>query len=167
MAIVRLLMLTGCRFGETASLEWDWIRGRRIHLPDSKSGPCTRTVWLSSAARAVIDTIPRYSNDCPYLFPARPPTQPIDNIVFHWDRIRTEAGLPGLRHTAASQAVMAGENLPLVGKLLGYKKHRTMAGYAHLADEHLVEAAERVGSVISKAMNSERQTPQLSTATLA
>ena len=55
VAIVRLLMLTGCRFGEIASLEWDWIKGTRIHLPDSKSGP--RTVWLSSAARAVIDAI--------------------------------------------------------------------------------------------------------------
>ena len=95
VAIVRLLMLTGCRFGEIASLEWDWIRDRRIHLPDSKSGP--RTVWLSSAARAVIDAIPRYSADCPFLFPARPPTRPIDNIAFQWDRIRDEAGLPGLR----------------------------------------------------------------------
>ena len=95
VAIVRLLMLTGCRFGEIAALEWDWIRDKRIYLPDSKSGP--RTVWLSSAARAVIDTIPRYSADCPYLFPARPPTRPIDNIAFQWDRIRTEAGLPGLR----------------------------------------------------------------------
>ena len=69
VAIVRLLMLTGCRFGEVASLEWDWIKDKRIRLPDSKSGP--RTVWLSSAARAVIDAIPRYSADCPYLFPAR------------------------------------------------------------------------------------------------
>ena len=29
-----------------------------------------------------------------------------------------------LRHTLASQAVMWGENLPLVGKLLGYRRHR-------------------------------------------
>ena len=27
VAIVRLLMLTGCRFGEIAALEWDWIKG--------------------------------------------------------------------------------------------------------------------------------------------
>ena len=50
VAIIRLLMLTGCRLSEVVSLEWDWIRGKRIHLPDSKSGP--RTVWLSSAARS-------------------------------------------------------------------------------------------------------------------
>ena len=50
VAIIRLLMLAGCRRGEIVSLEWDWIKGKRILLPDSKSGP--RTVWLSSAARA-------------------------------------------------------------------------------------------------------------------
>ena len=42
--------------------------------------------------------------------------------------------LHDLRHTAASHAVMSGENLPLVGELLGHRRHRTTAGYAHLAD---------------------------------
>ena len=40
----------------------------------------------------------------------------------------------------------------LVGKLLGHRRHRTTAGYAHLADAHLVEAAEHVGSIIAQAM---------------
>ena len=47
---------------------------------------------------------------------------------------------------------MAGENLPLVGKLLGHRKHRTTARYAHLSDHHLVEAAETVGNIIARAM---------------
>ena len=47
---------------------------------------------------------------------------------------------------------MAGENLPLVGKLLVHRRHRTTAGYAHLADAHLVETAEKVGSVVAEAM---------------
>ena len=47
---------------------------------------------------------------------------------------------------------MSGENLPLVGKLLGHRRHQTTAGYAHLADGHPVEAAERVGSIIVAAM---------------
>ena len=92
-------MLTGCRVGEVVSLEWDWIKGRRIHLPDSKSGP--RTVWLFSPARAVIDAIPRYSADCPFLFPARPPTRHIDYFQRHWEHIRKEAGLEGLRITTS------------------------------------------------------------------
>ncbi len=47
---------------------------------------------------------------------------------------------------------MAGENLPLVGKLLGHRRHRTTAGSAHLADGHLVETAEKVGNIIGEAM---------------
>ena len=48
---------------------------------------------------------------------------------------------------------MSGEGLPLVGRLLGHARHRTTAGYAHLADAHLVEAAEKVGRLIAEAMN--------------
>ena len=60
--------------------------------------------------------------------------------------------LHDLRHTMASHAVMSGENLPLVGKLLGHRRHRTAAGYAYLADDHLFEAAKRVGRIIEGSM---------------
>ena len=155
VAIVRLLMLTGCRFGEIAALEWDWFRGRRIHLPDSKSGP--RTVWLSSAAREIIDAIPRYRPDCPYLFPARPPTRPIDNIAFQWDRIRDEAGLPGLRlhdlrHTWASTAAMNGVDMVTIAKLLGHALVETTERYVHLSDQSVTDAANRVSNRISAAL---------------
>ena len=48
---------------------------------------------------------------------------------------------------------MAGEGLALVGRLLGHRRHRTTSGYAHLADAHLVEAAEKVGNIIADAMH--------------
>jgi integrase len=155
VAIVRLLMLTGCRFGEIASLEWDWIKGRRIHLPDSKSGP--RTVWLSSAARAVIDAIPRYSPDCPFLFPARPPTRHIDNFEYQWHRIRNEAGLPGLRihdlrHTWASVAAMNGVDMVTIAKLLGHALVETTERYTHLSDQSVADAADRVSNRIHAAL---------------
>ena len=44
---------------------------------------------------------------------------------------------------------MSGENLPVVGKLLRHRRHSTTAGYVHLADAHLVETAEKVGSTIA------------------
>jgi len=43
---------------------------------------------------------------------------------------------------------MSGEGLLQVGKLLGHRRHRTTANYAHLADAHLVATAERIGSII-------------------
>ena len=155
VAIVRLLMLTGCRFSEIASLEWDWIKDKRIRLPDSKSGP--RTVWLSSAAHAVIDAIPRYSADCPYLFPGRPPTRPIDTIQRQWDRIRDEAGLPGLRihdlrHSWASVAAMNGVDMVTVAKLLGHSLVETTERYVHLSDQSVADAADRVSGRISAAL---------------
>ena len=155
VAIVRLLMLTGCRFGEIAALEWDWIKGKRIHLPDSKSGP--RTVWLSDAARAVIDAIPRYGEDCPYLFPGRPPTRPIDNIAFQWTRIREEADLPGLRlhdlrHSWASTAAMNGVGMETIAKLLGHALVETTERYVHLSDRSVAEAADRVSGRIGAAL---------------
>ena len=155
VAIVRLLMLTGCRFGEIASLEWDWIKDKRIFLPDSKSGP--RTVWLSSAARAVIDAIPRYSDDCPYLFPGRPPTRPVVNIALEWNRIRDEAGLPGLRlhdlrHSWASTAAMNGVDMVSIAKLLGHALVETTERYVHLSDRSVADAADRVSGRISAAL---------------
>ncbi|MDE0129880.1 MAG: site-specific integrase [Gammaproteobacteria bacterium] len=155
VAIVRLLMLTGCRPGEVLSLEWDWIKGKRIFLPDSKCGP--RTVWLPGAAREVIDAIPRYSGACPYLFPNRPPTRPIDNIAFHWDRIRNEAGLPDLRlhdlrHTWASVAAMNGVDMVTVAKLLGHALVETTERYVHLSDQSVAEAADRVSARLGAAL---------------
>ena len=48
---------------------------------------------------------------------------------------------------------MSGENLPLIGRLLGHRRHSTTAGYAHLADGHLVQATEKVRKVITEAMS--------------
>ena len=51
---------------------------------------------------------------------------------------------------------MSGENLPLVGRILGHRRHRTAAGYAHLSDAHVVEAAEKVGDIIAESMGQKR-----------
>lgn len=130
------MLLTGCRAGEIVQLERDWINAKRIHLPDSKSGP--RTVWLSSAAQAVIDGVPRYSAQCPYLFPGRSPTQPIGNISSDWYRIREEAGLADvrlhdLRHTWASITAMNGIDMVTIAKLLGFSLVKTTERYTHLS----------------------------------
>ena len=40
-AAIRLLLFTGAQSSEIAGLRWDWIRGTRAILPDSKTGPKT------------------------------------------------------------------------------------------------------------------------------
>ena len=47
---------------------------------------------------------------------------------------------------------MGGENLPTVGKILGHTQAQTTARYAHLADEPLQKASDRVVSSLKMAM---------------
>ena len=155
VAAIRLLALTGCRRGEILNLRWRDIGDGALALRDAKTGP--RTVRLGEAAQAVVEALPGPRNPDAFLFPKNAGRRSPHNIVACWRAACANAKLGrlrlhDLRHTAASQAVMSGENLPLVGKLLGHRRHRTTAGYAHLADEHLIEAAEQIGRIILRAM---------------
>ena len=119
------------------------LAGQALRLPDSKTGP--RSVPLGEAARAQIDALPGRRRADRFVFPQYAQGRGLDRLVKCWRTVCGEAQLGRLRlhdlhHTLASQAVMSGENLPLVGQLLGHRQHRTTAGYAHLSDGHLVEA---------------------------
>ena len=156
VAAIRLLALTGCRRGEVLNLRWRDIGENDIKLSDSKTGP--RVVPLGKAARVVIDSLPRPRSPDAFLFPKNAGRRSPYNIVACWRTVCDDARLSrlrlhDLRHTAASHAVMSGENLPLVGRLLGHRRHETTAGYAHLADAHLIDAAEKIGSIIAEAMH--------------
>ncbi len=56
-----------------------------------------------------------------------------------------------LRHTFASVGAGGGMSLHIIGKLLGHTQARTTQRYAHLADDPLKEATNRIGAVISGA----------------
>ena len=155
VAAIRLLALTGCRRSEVLNLRWRNVGEDALNLEDSKTGP--RAVPLGVTARAHIDTLPRTRDRNAFLFPSFTNGRGFYPLQKCWRAICADANLGSLRlhdlrHTAASHAVMSGETLPLVGKMLGHRRHSTTAGYAHLADIHLVETAEKVGSIIDKAM---------------
>ena len=155
VAAVRLLALTGCRRSKVLDLRWRDIGEDAIMLRDAKTGP--RAVPLGEAARAHIAALPGPRDPEAFLFPRYAEARGQSSLIACWRAVYADAGLGrlrlhDLRHTAASQAVMAGENLPLVGKMLGHRRHRTTAGYAHLSDEHLIEAAEQIGSIVLRAM---------------
>ena len=150
VAIIRLLLLTGCRIGEIVSLEWRYYREGKLFLPDSKSGP--RTVWLSSAARAILDGLPRNAT---WIFPS-----PQTDSFLHamtvskiWHRLRTEADLNDvrlhdLRHTYASMALAQGETVLTIGRLLGHRNPATTLKYTHFADSMVREAVDAVGTAL-------------------
>ena len=53
VAVIRLLLLTGCRKSEILTLRWSDYREGHLFLRDSKTGP--RTVWLSQPAQNILD----------------------------------------------------------------------------------------------------------------
>ena len=61
VAVVRLLLLTGCRKSEILTLRWSDYREGHLFLRDSKTGP--RTVWLPAARsfRCAVDAALRPS----------------------------------------------------------------------------------------------------------
>lgn len=152
VAAVRLLMLTGCRTEEIASLRWDDVdRGAgELRLRDSKSGP--KSVPLTPTALELIEGIERVPGN-PWMFPGKRPGTRLACLGNHWKGLRKEAELPGvrlhdLRHSYASRALAIGESLSMIGKLLGHAKVETTARYAHLArDAEKASAARVAGSI--------------------
>ncbi len=150
-AFITLVVLTGCRKGELQSLNWRDYRDGHLYLPDSKTGP--KTIFLSSNARRVLDGIE--TKRCGLVFP-----QPRNgtgglNIELYWYGLRREIGLEDvrihdLRHNYASVAVRLGENLTVIGTLLGHKKLDTTLRYAHLNDGMMVDAVARVGEAMTR-----------------
>ena len=149
-AAIRLLMLTGCRKGEVLALRWTDVDldAGELRLPDAKSGP--RAVQLPPPAVRLLEALPRRAGN-PWVFPGRAPDgrcseSALDNA---WRAVREAARLKDvrihdLRHSFASRALALGETLPVIGKLLGHNDIETTARYAHLAQDSIHEAAERV-----------------------
>ena len=153
-AVITLLLLTGCRYREILTLQWQDVKGGRLLLRDSKTGP--RKVWLGSAAREVIASLPRHAK-IPWLFWNYQYRRPMRSIQHLWESILERAGLGklrihDLRHTFASHAAMSKETLPMIGRLLGHANHQSTARYAHLDDEHLLDAAQQVGDAVERLM---------------
>ncbi|MCY3671454.1 MAG: site-specific integrase [Alphaproteobacteria bacterium] len=150
VAVVRLLLLTGCRKSEIRTLQWSDYRDGNLFLRDSKTGP--RTVWLSDPARAVLDGIERKSR---WMFPALRGDRPRSAawLDYFWFMVRAEAGLEDvhlhdLRHTTASLALRQGETVLAIGRLLGHRRPETTLKYVHLADAMVRDAVEIVGAAL-------------------
>jgi len=151
--IVKLLLNTGIRWGELRNLEWtdiDW-NGRIIHIRIkedwSPKGAEERKVPINNTVEQILRSLPQ---DTRWVL-----TTTVGSQIRHsrtWERFRDicrKAGLENvsmhvLRHTFASHLVMAGVDLATVSKLLGHKDISTTIMYAHLSQDHLRSAVERL-----------------------
>jgi site-specific recombinase XerD len=74
-----------------------------------------------------------------------------------WNRIRRHAALPDvrlhdLRHSFASIAIADGISLVVIGKLLGHALIETTERYAHLADDTIADAANRISGSLARCL---------------
>jgi len=147
-------MLTGCRSGEVLQLRWENVdldRGE-LRLPDSKTG--ARIVHLGGPAIAVLRGMERVE-DSPWVIPGQKRGAHLAFLHGPWYRVVERAGIGNLRihdlrHSFASGGLLVGEGLPMIGKLLGYNKVQTTARYAHLANDPVKSAANRISTSIAE-----------------
>lgn len=151
VACFRLLALTGMRLGEALDLRWRDVdlEHRRLTLPTSKTGH--KYVRLSAQAAALLESLP----DEHELVFSKSGGARLDNMQRRWIAIRKAAALPelrihDLRHAWASDAVMAGVPLHIVGKQLGHASPSTTHRYAHLSGDVVADAVDKVGAVIAE-----------------
>ena len=89
-----------------------------------------------------------------WVIPGRKPGTHLRKLGNTWRVLRARADLPGvrlhdLRHSVASRALALGEELPMIGKLLGHRRIESTVRYAHLARSSVHQAAERVANGIA------------------
>ncbi len=92
-----------------------------------------------------------------YVIMSDNPDKPRSDLKRPWDRIIKHAGLEGLRihdlrHSFASVGAAGGMGLPIIGKLLGHTQAQTTARYAHLDNDPLKRASERIAGTIAAAL---------------
>jgi len=160
---LRLLLLSGARHNEILTLRWNEVNLERgcLELQDSKSGP--KTIPLGAPALRLLADAVRVEGN-PFVCPGHRHGRPFVGIQKVWERIRVRAGLEDarihdLRHSFASVGAGGGLGLPIIGALLGHTQMQTTQRYSHLAADPLHQAAERISSEISAAL--EGQTGEL------
>lgn len=156
--IIRLLLLTGARRGEVQAARWDQfdLASGTWTKPGSTSKQKTEhRVPLSGPARQLLSQLREFAAaEIEHLFPGRYGEGHRVEIKQNWAALCSESKITGarihdLRHTYASLLAIAGLSLPIIGALLGHTQPATTARYAHLLDDPLKQATERVGAILS------------------
>jgi integrase len=150
---------TGVRENNALELRWDQVDlQRRVawFYADQMKGRVAHGIPLNDAACTVLER--RKGIHKVYVFPSPDSGKPYTKASNRaWYAALRKSKLKGsgvvwhsLRHTWASWAVMSGVRLEEVMRLGGWKTYSMVLRYAHLAPEHLSEAASKVVPVSRK-----------------
>ena len=123
----------------------------RAVLPDSLTGP--KAMQLPPPARAILNGLPGEGR---YVFPNRKDDGPMRDLGLRWQKLRGHARLDDARlhdgrHTFASHAVMSGPRSLHRRPSARPADTASTERHAHLADEHVREAAGRISGIVDEA----------------
>lgn len=147
--IVVMALNTGMRKGEILKLKWENIdlkNGFILLNQEQTKNSERKEIPINSTLRETLLKITRRL-DIPYVFYNPKTDKPYDNIVKSFYTAMKRAGIRDfrfhdLRHTFASQLVMAGVDITTVKELLGHKTLTMTLRYSHLAPSHKVRAVD-------------------------
>lgn len=163
--VVRLLLLTGARVGEVLAMRWDQVDlavGQWVKPAATTKQNKTHRVPLSPAAVDVLAKRQaalkgrRWRGEVPpWVFPGDGVNGHMTTIRTFWAAVCRRANIDGVRvhdvrHTFASLLVSSGESLPVVGALLGHTQAKTTSRYAHLLDDTLREATNKISELTAR-----------------
>ncbi len=155
--ILTFIIFTGCRSSEAKKLTWDEVDfdNSILRLKDSKTG--AKSIPVSSIALDIIKSV------LPYKTSSTSPVFPNSNgrafaesgLSKHWDFIREHAKLENanihdLRHSFATTGSMTGENIAVIGKVLGHSTIATTSRYTHINNIKGIEVANNIAERIAK-----------------
>jgi integrase len=167
---VRLLMLTGARRGEVLAATWDQFNiaaGSWSKPASSTKTKREHTIPLSGMVRVLLaemrekeEEAARKEGRAPQsaLFPGRGKNETQADLKNFWRTVTKNAGIAGLRlhdlrHSYASFLASSGLSLPIIGGLLGHTSAQTTQRYAHLLDDPLRLATERMSAIVGAAQS--------------
>lgn len=149
---LKLAILTGARIGEVLSATWD-----QFDLEAgvwTKPGATTKQktehrVPLAPPAVVLLQGVAREAGT-DFVFPGSGATGHLTTLKKTWANLCEAADIEGvrihdLRHTYAATLASSGDSLLIIGGLLGHSQPGTTARYAHLMDDPLRAATERMG----------------------
>lgn len=151
LGIVEVALFTGMRRNEILGLRWSDIDGSAVHIRRKWGRGNTQVQRLPSKALAAINRQPKVGEK---VFPVSVVRRSFGTAV-------RRAGLEDvtfhtLRHTFASQAVMAGMPLRVLQEVLGHRRLDMVLRYAHLGESHVADILERVAVIMDKSVKASR-----------
>jgi len=171
--LVRLLVFTGARRGETMRARWeqfDLAAGIWTKPSHETKQKRMHAIPLIPAAVTLLQDMDAANRDdlgrprSPWLFPSHDPKQHIVSPKRAIASIFAAAGLEGadvvlhtLRHSFATQAISSGASLLLVGKALGHTQAATTQRYAHAEHDPLRQVGLGVDAKLREAQDRLRQ----------